>query len=692
MSNYEHSVFKERKVNTFDFKEDKVSKDRLKAAIGDYAQFDLLNTKEMNADQIFADEVQEIMPTKKTLTSRIKNAFSGIFHKKSIGKMEQGKRVERAKEKILLQNHMISERKLLKKRREEDLNYLNEVVGEEQLELIKEKYTTPEAKEALRNWSVINKLNRYGHDSDLIDKSLVSKDKYAYKYDLPLILGDVNAAKVEDFEYTSDNEFVSNFASKYDQICRYASADFFYKEFYKLESNHNINKVSIVDVRAKIDFFKQLKEDYEDRMKLISSPYYALLAKSDMDRYMKKNGESLIDNEIQDEKLRDYIRLFRKVSNNPLQMKKNNYMNFYNNALNTARTERKNKDVILWEQNRSKLKELEDIKMEECEQNKYYFEDKPYYTEEDSKMREVFLKDRLLRKKSYSKDNREFVNSVMLTSQGGKLLGFEDDDIQKYENIFLDVIENGEIYGKKIAPEHQGILRETIINLMESRRDYAASGWSMSYCYKIYLGSEYDYNNELFKVTEEGKELAEFMKASNTMNDVQNSYNETKVAYGEIFIKIYKLLGEFGYPLSKDMKYEKRMDEQVEEGLEYFRKRIEENYYSGHPVKDGEERKRKELPRTKVNNKEYIVLDDYDILDKMAGKSYNFDEKTAKYFDEYANICKKLAAGYYLLALDGGEKSLVYYGMQERLRSRREFLSAEINKVIDGKLDSFEQK
>ncbi|MCR5102213.1 MAG: hypothetical protein K6B41_12725 [Butyrivibrio sp.] len=136
----------------------------------------------------------------------------------------------------------------------------------------------------------------------------------------------------------------------------------------------------------------------------------------------------------------------------------------------------------------------------------------------------------------------------------------------------------------------------------------------------------------------------------------------------------------------------KRVEDQLEQGIEFERRNIESNYYGAHPLKKGEIKVRKEIPTMTVNGKKYYHFESDPFTEKMVDKKYRLDEKTLKLFEEYNHNYEKLVASYYLLDMDKGEKGLVHFGLATRLNARNDYLREEIKKAVKDNFDNFLEK
>ncbi len=144
--------------------------------------------------------------------------------------------------------------------------------------------------------------------------------------------------KIDELIDTDDVGFVSDFARKYKVISELASLD-------KLVQYYDPSKYSgdpgflYDELKARISLFRQLKEYYDDRIELMTSPYYALFGKDELGEFLGKDGEKK-DREIMENAVRRFIILYRKVYSSPLMSgKKKDVIKRFNSYINEKKNE-----------------------------------------------------------------------------------------------------------------------------------------------------------------------------------------------------------------------------------------------------------------------------------------------------------------------------------------------------------------
>ncbi|MBR3305748.1 MAG: hypothetical protein IKI75_00675 [Lachnospiraceae bacterium] len=93
------------------------------------------------------------------------------------------------------------------------------------------------------------------------------------------VLKEAAETDLSEFEYKSDKEFVDGYPARYAKLKALCHAN----EIFRLSEIHKIDGVNMTVLRAKLDVMEQIRNDYETRIKMMHSPYYALLAGKDFE-------------------------------------------------------------------------------------------------------------------------------------------------------------------------------------------------------------------------------------------------------------------------------------------------------------------------------------------------------------------------------------------------------------------------
>ena len=136
-------------------------------------------------------------------------------------------------------------------------------------ELSKDK---SDAKSFFRKLPKRNQKNTLSRVRNLIDPA-------EYKEEYVNMLLDLEKLDLDVFNYSDDKEFTRNFSAKYAAIRAFSHCG---KMLLEMEKDERIAPIAD-KLRAKKDVLEMIMADYEQRMRLIRSPYYALLAAKDVD-------------------------------------------------------------------------------------------------------------------------------------------------------------------------------------------------------------------------------------------------------------------------------------------------------------------------------------------------------------------------------------------------------------------------
>ncbi|MCR5403889.1 MAG: hypothetical protein K6E91_08760 [Butyrivibrio sp.] len=159
------------------------------------------------------------------------------------------------------------------------------------------------------------KKAQLGRQARDIDRT--ANEKYSEKYgngNRPgneAVLNRIRRADISDMTYSSDEEFCEKYAKNY-ELLRMAS------EYIDRVGYDDLGTMDD-DNLSKLLFMKQVKADYDNRLQMMTSNYFALLTKSDIEQLQKKNG---INVELLGQKnaneLEKYLDLVKNVNRNEI--------------------------------------------------------------------------------------------------------------------------------------------------------------------------------------------------------------------------------------------------------------------------------------------------------------------------------------------------------------------------------------
>ena len=130
----------------------------------------------------------------------------------------------------------------------------------------------------MQDWSTLYNTGDYANGqlsglADIFSTDLKKQGEQARSMSNQILF-----AELSEFEYKNDNDFLQKFADKYKIVCAYSNAD---KIISMVEGI--IPEEREAKLRARVRAFKDIREDYENKMQIMQSPYYALLMSSDLE-------------------------------------------------------------------------------------------------------------------------------------------------------------------------------------------------------------------------------------------------------------------------------------------------------------------------------------------------------------------------------------------------------------------------
>lgn len=474
--------------------------------------------------------------------------------------------------------------------------------------------------------------------------------------------------KPEEFEFKNDKEFVSNFAKKYDILCRGASADVFLRS---LEEMMNANRYSVdqslIECKAAIELCKELKVQYEDRMELIRSPYYALLVKNDLDVYEGPEGKAKLKSEVRpgNQRFIEYIERYQRLRSAPLG-KNADLRAAFDAKVQRIRNETRIRDI-------ERVNALGIDYTQSAKQNiDTLFERK--YEEYLASNAETSDWDYLRKTKPKTSDT--------------KIDGIDGDDIYNMEVLLLEICEKNTINGLPVKNEDAEEIKGFVTEMTKTRRKMDAQYEGMLVLDFLAQGN-IDLENPMFANTAQGRAYRQMRKAQEEDEERYEAFRSIRVEYMNQVVSKMKELSGKGYSIYP--KYEDRVKDEawIDQGVEDFRKnQYEEFYYRSHPKEKKAEGKRVEFPTFTVNGKHYRTYGMEGFMESLNGQEILVDEKNPNreeilgLFEQLDAVYKKMAAvkGEYF-AQDKGKK-FTYDVLMVRFGNEKEPLEARLIQLL----------
>ncbi len=558
-----------------------------------------------------------------------KNKQLGYFAKKDLD--------DHAKKQIDIQRHLYVEQSTYNKRKQEEREYLKQSVLKDEVPYLEERFKTEEEQEALSHWMVAEGQMKYGEGIGQRDyfNGLANETPRFYVLEMKKIIEHLpKMIRAEDFSFKNDKEFVSQYAKKYDLLCKGASAEVFVKKLEALIAADEIDtEVSLIEAKAVVSLCKELKTEYEERLMMIQSPYYAMTTAKDLDRYLGDDWEEKLKEDIKEGNpdFVDYVARYRKLKTSAFGKGKN-LNSLYREKLQQIQQETRDRDV-------EKVRALQ-IQEQDTAENTM----EAYYQKhlEDAK------------KAWANKDDREFLTKTEI-SFGHKAKDLEPKDYHQFEQMLLEIKYEGKLHGVPVKKEHQELIVKELDQLVALRREtYAKTNASMR-TDTVQSGNFADMKNPAFLETEEGKFLQK-LQGCDWIPKTEETQESLNTYLDGVFSLMEKIVN-MGYAVVPE--YEGRLNQSkyMDQGLERARKEYEKVNNKKTSVQG--KAKRIEFPEVSVNGKKYKTYGMMGFMTDMEGADLNAGEEAEKLFRELSDVYRKKAVAYGLYNLEDGMKSFV---------------------------------
>ncbi len=240
------------------------------------------------------------------------------------------------------------------------------------------------------------------------------------------VIKPLESLDLKTFIITDDARFVAGFGARYDLLTKieaYETLLDLYDEEAAVVSGGENKTVA----RAKFAILKQIKQSYEERMKLISSPYYTALSTEYLESFMGAEGAVKLKNEGLDASLKEYIQLYRKVRGGKLTPQVIDSR--YNLKLSGVRKETAGKDIGYIS-------------------GKYITGVNPEGSNEEI-LTEIYSNHKKAEMDAFAKDDIEFLRTQEIRF-ASDTLGLSGNDFMAFHNDFADILTGGTFRGIKL--------------------------------------------------------------------------------------------------------------------------------------------------------------------------------------------------------------------------------------------------
>ena len=507
----------------------------------------------LSANQIFGEQMgkRQYIP-EKTLKRKIVDTYHEAFGNKTVSLMTRGKRTEAAMNKLKLQDHLKEECETLSVRRQNEADLCSEYINMDMADSLALRYNSNAEKQALREWVIAKSgaelaydetLKGYINTEDMITISyanyLTSDDKEQRLLAYRNILKVASSIDIAQFDYNSDREFVSSFGEKYDLLCKGSSALVFLKKFVEEGGGTLEDTICVADLEAKFELMAQYKRDYEQRMELLQSPYYALLSNEDMNTYleMERKGKDMSHISPQ---FRAYMEKYKALSEGEIGKRKN--------GVHVLMNRQENDGIVTLGKQETKRQALCDEYQGRVRVNISGLEEMNVEQTGDELIRQRAEKKEAQLKEAYSqlyKDEYGLMENVHIEKGLGDI---KPAELRTLEINVLEAIKNKSFGGKELDEKDFTELHADFVNMNRTRTEYVTLTKKLDHIMKLKSGLGCDFNNPTFMESREGKLLKKIATGGIEITaGLNESLAELEKTYKKSLTDLADKLGKKGF-------------------------------------------------------------------------------------------------------------------------------------------------
>ncbi|MCR5623784.1 MAG: hypothetical protein K6G11_00905 [Lachnospiraceae bacterium] len=515
-------------------------------------------TSQMSLSQAYDEKYTSSITTKelkKGIVSEYSERYKG---QKSLWFNEKYKRAKSAKKKISVQETLRKQKHLYLASLESEYRFNiekssktsnrllknNADIGniQDEAERVRVREENNKNREILLNWQYTQA--QIGSVKSIYSLNSLDGNSSSAILQYQGLLEFVQDVDISKYSYDSDKDFVTNFAEKYKEIKKYSTMDDLYGIYFKL-CEGKVRRVSETKIKAKAEFFKQLKEDYELRMRVISSKYYTLLSKDDV---VSADPENLNDNP----EFKQFVIDYKKLSKTEVGKGKD-ITSVYN-------------------------KILEKYENEICEKNvqkvRGFMTDSQFDHEDDEAIN-IFLS---AKEKGYfnelPQDNISIIKDYKASCEGNAENDGADQKCLKFmDDIFNKILSEGTIGGQQIPVEHKQKIEEFVNDYCKVKKQNIVYQRFIKDIEMLDNEFYIDTENKSFKTTPEYNIIKKFQNENAKLAGYNKAFQDNKTHISQIlynfttYLVINDLFGDIGKKYEKEILDE--YDKQTEIGRQH---------------------------------------------------------------------------------------------------------------------------
>ena len=135
----------------------------------------------------------------------------------------------------------------------------------------------------MQDWSAYCNTGEYANGQLDMLSDIFSEDEKKQQTEARNLYRQILAEDISEYNYKNDMDFLHKFRDKYKTLCAFSNAQKIIDILDPVTPEEDILKL-----QARVDALRDIRADYENRMQILQSPYYALLMEEDLSEDLEK--------------------------------------------------------------------------------------------------------------------------------------------------------------------------------------------------------------------------------------------------------------------------------------------------------------------------------------------------------------------------------------------------------------------
>ncbi|MBQ1547238.1 MAG: hypothetical protein IIZ61_02485, partial [Lachnospiraceae bacterium] len=135
----------------------------------------------------------------------------------------------------------------------------------------------------MQDWSAYCNTGEYANGQLDMLSDIFSEDEKKQQAEARNLYRQILAEDISEYNYKNDMDFLHKFRDKYKTLCAFSNAQKIIDILDPVTPEEDILKL-----QARVDALRDIRADYENRMQILQSPYYALLMEEDLSEDLEK--------------------------------------------------------------------------------------------------------------------------------------------------------------------------------------------------------------------------------------------------------------------------------------------------------------------------------------------------------------------------------------------------------------------